>query len=103
MINSITSEVAANTDVEVFNTSTVNVAIKGTIIYNKSSDDANVLLKFKNPEDFTFLNLIIKPSESLLISDDIYVPINNSLVINSTQDVNVVFSFIEDTKVNTIV
>ena len=103
MVNSITAELTANNEVNVFDTATINVAIKDTMIYNKSTSNASVTFKFKQPDDFVFLVIAVQPNETIFIDSDLYVPANNYLKLSSDQDVNVVINFIEDTKTNIIV
>jgi len=105
MINSIVANISAGSNADIFNDKEVNVAIKSIWIYNKSdSNETTVTFMFKEPQDNIFLELLVKPKETVFIDSDLYVPIQNYMNVSTdVSDVNIVFSFIEDSRVNTIV
>jgi len=103
MVNSITAAISGGNEINVFDTATINVAIKDIIIYNKSSSSSNVTFKFNTPDDFVFLTIPVQSGETIFIDNDVYVPANNYLKVSSDQDTNLVFNFIEDSKTNIIV
>jgi len=104
MINSITAKISAGSSADIFDSKEVNVAIKSTMIYNTSEDTETVVtIAFMQPERTQFLKLSVKPEETIFIDSDIYVPVDNYLeVASDTTDINVIFSFIEDARTNTI-
>jgi len=105
MINSITAKLSSGSDANVFDAKEVNVAINSTMIYNTSEDtNTNITIAFMVPEETQFLNIQLKPKETIFIDTSIHVNVDNYLKISTdSTDVNFVFSFIEDARVNTIV
>jgi len=102
MINSIVANISADTTVDIFNDKEVNVAIKSIWIYNNNDNVSKLLLSFTQPVDTPILNLEIQPKETIFIDSDLYVPIQNYLSAYSDNGLTVVFSFIEDSRTNTI-